>query len=69
MNQFRDLLMMALIALALGIALSDPKSWTWAAAGGPYIVNALDFAAETKPWSIIILFALALALFMTRLKF
>jgi hypothetical protein len=69
MNQFRDLLMMALIVLALGIGLSDPDDWTWAAAGGAYVVNALHFLAIAKPWSPIVLLALALALFMTRIKF
>ena len=69
MNQFRDITMMALIALALGIGFSDPDDWTWAAAGGPYLVNALHFLSLGKPWSPIILLALALALFMTRIKY
>ena len=34
-----------------------------------YVVNALHFLALTKPWSPVILFALALALFMTRIKY
>lgn len=69
MNQFRDITMLVLIALALGIGLSDPDDWTWAAAGGPYVVNALHFLALGKPWSPIILLALALALFMTRIRY
>jgi len=69
MNQFRDLTIVALVALALGIGLSDPEDWTWAAAGGAYVVSALDFLAMTKPWSVIVLMALALALFMTRIKY
>ena len=69
MNQFRDITMVILIALALGIELTDPKDWTWAARGGPYVVNALDFLGDYKPWSPIILLALALALFMTRIRY
>jgi hypothetical protein len=69
MNQFRDLLIVALVALGLGIGLTDPDSWTWAAAGGAYVVNALHFLAIMKPWSVIVLMAIALAVFMTRIKF
>jgi drug/metabolite transporter superfamily protein YnfA len=69
MNQFRDIMMMAMIILAVGITVSDPEGWTWAAAGGAYVVNALHFLAATKPWSVVILLALSLALFMTRIKF
>ena len=61
--------MAVLLALGFGVLLTDPDDWTWAAAGGPYVVNALHFLSLAKPWSPIILFALALALFMTRLKY
>ena len=61
--------MMALIILAIGLQLGQPENWTWAAAGGGYVVNAINFLADGRPWSIIILMALALALFMTRLKY
>jgi len=61
--------MMALIILAIGLLLGHPENWTWAAAGGGYVVNAINFLADGRPWSIIILMALALALFMTRLKY
>jgi len=69
MNQFRDILIFALVALAIGLELGSPENWTWAAAAGPYVVNAITFMADARPWSIIILMALALALFMTRLKY
>jgi hypothetical protein len=71
MNQFRDLLMAALIVLAIGLAFGHPENgnWTWAAVGGAYVVNAISFLADMRPWSILALLALALALFMTRLKF
>jgi hypothetical protein len=69
MNQFRDLTILALVGLALGITLSDPDDWVWAAAGGAYVVKALHVLAIAKPWSIIVLMALALALFMTRIKY
>ena len=61
--------MAALIILAIGLTVGHPENWTWAAAGGGYVVNAITFMADGRPWSIIVLFALALALFMTRLKY
>jgi hypothetical protein len=61
--------MCAFIALAAGLGLGHPENWTWAAAGGAYVVNAVQFLTDLRPWSIIILCALALALFMTRLKY
>ena len=61
--------MCAMIALAIGLGLGHPENWNWAAAGGAYVVNAVQFLTDFRPWSIIILCALALALFMTRLKY
>ena len=61
--------MCALIILAIGLEVGQPENWTWAAAGGAYVVNAITFLADARPWSIIVLLALALALFMTRLKY
>jgi hypothetical protein len=60
---------MALIILAIGLLVGQPENWTWAAMGGGYVVNAVNFLAEGRPWTIIVLMALALALFMTRLKY
>ena len=61
--------MMAMIILAIGLGIGHPENWNWAAMGGAYVVEAVTFLAESRPWSIIILFALALALFMTRLRY
>ena len=61
--------MCALIILAAGIGLGQPENWTWAAAGGAHVVNAINFLADGRPWSVVVLLALALALFMTRLKY
>jgi len=69
MNMFRDILICILIALAISLAVSDPLDWKWVAAAGPYVVQAMDFLVTTRPFSIIIAIALALALFMTRLKY
>jgi hypothetical protein len=69
MNQFRDIMIAVLLALGIGVEVTDPKDWTWATVGGPYVVNSLDFLGDFKPWTPIVLFALALALFMTRIKY
>ena len=69
MNQFRDLLMMALIILAIALEVGDPDSWSWVKLGGTYAEQALYWLIQGKPWDICILLALALALFMTRLKY
>ena len=69
MNQIRDILIGLLVILAIGLGLGQPENWTWAASGGAYVVDALNYLTQLRPWSIIILLALALALFMTRLKY
>jgi hypothetical protein len=69
MNQFRDLMILALIILAACIGLGQPDTWTWPATGGPYVVESVNFLAASRPWSIVVLVAVALALFMTRLKY
>jgi hypothetical protein len=69
MNMFRDLAMAAMIALAISLAVSDPLDWKWVAAAGPQVVEGINFLVTTRPFSIIVLVAVALALFMTRLKY
>ena len=61
--------MAAMIILAISLLVGQPENWTWDARGGPYVVNAVTFLADGRPWTIIVLMALALALFMTRLKY
>jgi hypothetical protein len=61
--------MCALIILAIGLGVGHPENWNWAAAGGAYVVKSITFLADARPWSILVLLALALALFMTRLKY
>lgn len=69
MNMFRDLFTLALFALGLGLWVGEPEKWDWVAPAGPYAVNAVTFLADTRPWSFVICFVLALTLFMTRLKY
>jgi hypothetical protein len=69
MNQLRDILIVVLTITAIGIGVGHPDQWTWADAGGPYLVNTINFLAAGRPWSTLILLALALTLFMTRLKY
>ena len=61
--------MMAFIILAIALEVTDPDSWNWVKLGGPWAVEALYYLTIARPWDVIILFALALALFMTRLKY
>ncbi len=61
--------MVALIALAIGLAIGGPENWTWDNICGPYVVEAINWLTNLRPLSIIILLALALALFMTRLRY
>lgn len=61
--------MCTLIILAIGLGMTDPNTWTWTSMCGTYVVTAVHWLSQTRPWSIIVLLALALALFMTRLKY
>jgi hypothetical protein len=69
MNQFRDITIFALIAFGIGLGWGHPEKWDWAARGGASVVNAITFLADLRPWSIILCFAIALALIMTRIKY
>ena len=69
MNQFRDLTMLALIITAIALEVGDPDNWGWVKLGGPIAEQALYWLILGRPWDICILLALALALFMTRLKY
>ena len=69
MNTFRDIVIGALIALGLGLSLTDPQDWKWIAPLGPYAEQAVWWLDHTRPFSTVICFFFALALFMTRLKF
>ncbi len=69
MNMFRDILIAILLALGFGLGLGDPDDWKWVDACGPYVVQGISWLVLAKPWSICICFALALALFMTRIKY
>jgi len=62
-------MILILIALGLGLGVGNPESWKWIDVFGTYAVQGLAFLILSKPWSIIICFALALTLFMTRLKY
>ena len=59
----------ALIGLGVGLTVSNPIDWKWVAACGPQVVEGVNFLVVARPFSTIICFALALALFMTRLKY
>ena len=61
--------MTAMVILAISLLVGQPENWGWVTMGGPYAVQALYYLVISRPWDIIILFALALTLFMTRLKY
>ncbi len=69
MNQFRDLAMFFFIFVGLSLLLSQPQEWNWITLCGGYVVRTVQWMADLRPWSIMICMALALALFMTRLKY
>jgi len=69
MNQFRDIAMLAMIILAIALTVGDPDSWGWVKIAGPWAVEGLYDLTVSRPWSPVILLALALTLFMTRIKY
>jgi hypothetical protein len=69
MNMFRNIFMVIFFALALGLLLGDPTTWRWADPGGPYVINTLNFLAEFRPFSYLVLFAASIVLFMTRKQY
>ncbi len=70
MNMFRNLAMFACIGLAVGLWIGKPEDgWSWATLCGDQVVSAINFLAMGRPYTIIVLLAIALALFMTRLKY
>ncbi|HEY0256115.1 MAG TPA: hypothetical protein VGC39_01635 [Candidatus Methylacidiphilales bacterium] len=66
MNMFRNLLALALIAFGLGLMFGGPEEWKWPDLGGAYVVQAISLCIDFRPWSYILCFVLAIALFMTR---
>lgn len=69
MNMFRDLMILLLLGLGAGLTFTDPLDWKWVASGGPYFVQGITYLVQGRPFTPVICFALALALFMTRLKY
>ena len=66
MNMFRHLVAIALIALGAGLMFGTPEEWKWPDLGGAYVVQAISLCIDLRPWSYIICFVVATALFMTR---
>ena len=69
MNMFRDLAMVALIAMGVTLFVSNPMDWSVMSHVPPEVGQGVNFLVITKPFSSVVCFALALALFMTRLKY
>ena len=69
MNQFRDISTVVLVALGIGLLVSDPNDWHWADIAGPYVAEGLSYLEVIHPFPSIICFAVAGCLFMTRLKY
>lgn len=66
MNMFRHLLSAAFLAFGLGLMLGKPEDWRWPDLGGGYVVQAVNFCVDARPWSYIFCFVIATALWMTR---
>jgi hypothetical protein len=66
MNMLRNLLAIALLALGGGLMFGKPEEWKWPDLCGPYVVETISFCTDLRPWSYILCFVLAMALFMTR---
>ncbi len=69
MNQFRDLAICFLIFVGASLMFSNPIEWNWITILGDYFVSGVKWLCDLRPWSEMIAFALALALFMTRLRY
>ncbi len=66
MNMFRHILAVAFLIFGFSLMFAKPDEWRWPDLGGPYVVQAIGFCADARPWSYIICFVVAVALFMTR---
>ena len=69
MNMFRNLLAVAILAFGLGLVFGNPEDWKWPDLGGPYVVQAINTCTEVRPWSYIVCFVIATALWMTRKQY
>jgi len=69
MNMFRDIFMFAFMGLGAALWFGQPDTWQWPATLGPYAVEFITYASDGRPWSVILCAAMALALFMTRLRY
>lgn len=69
MNMFRHIFTIAILAFGVGLWFLGPDDWKWADLGGPYVVNAISFCYQSKPFSVIICLVVATALFMTRKQY
>lgn len=69
MNMFRDIMMLFCIFVGTSLMVSDPLNWSIMTRAPVQIPEAIEFMQKAQPFASIVCFALALALFMTRLKY
>jgi hypothetical protein len=69
MNMFRDLAILALLGCGVAFMVSDPSEWEYVGKLPPQVTEACTFLHSASPFSSIVFFCLALALFMTRIKY
>jgi hypothetical protein len=69
MNMFRDLAMLFCLFVGISVMVADPLSWSIMARAPSQIPMAIEFMQKAEPFSSLVCFALALALFMTRIKY
>jgi len=69
MNMFRDLAMLFCIFVGVSLWVTNPLDWSIMARAPVQIPEAIEFMQKAQPFSSLVCYALALALFMTRLKY
>lgn len=61
--------MLFCIFVGFAVMFSNPLDWKFVSSVPPQISQGISFMVQTSPFSSLVCFALALALFMTRIKY
>jgi hypothetical protein len=69
MNMIRNILTVAFLGFGIALWTLPIDDWTWVDLLGGQAVISLDFLFKAQPFSSIICFVIATALFMTRKQY